>query len=81
MWEHPEHWGLIRARGKKVRRTPHPAIVTMRENTDHIRVLLYSYYTTIAGWGVLRYRGLRREFSEHKIVIFGGVQMETLNFE
>ena len=33
--------------------TPHPAIVTIRENMDYIRVLLYSYYATIAGWGVL----------------------------
>ena len=23
------------------------------DNEDYIRVLLYSYYTTIAGWGVL----------------------------
>ena len=36
-----------------VRRTPHPVIVTRRDNKDDIRVLLYSYYTTIAGWGVL----------------------------
>ena len=29
----------------------------VRDNRDHIRVLLYSYYTTITGWGVLlRYR-------------------------
>ena len=31
----------------------HPVIVTIRDNRDYIRVLLYSYYTTIAGWGVL----------------------------
>ena len=31
--------------------TPHPAIVTIRDNRDYIRVLLYSYYTTITGWG------------------------------
>ena len=36
-----------------LRRTPHPVIVTIRENRDYIRVLLYSYYTTITGWGVL----------------------------
>ena len=24
----------------------------MRDNDDYIRVLLYSYYTTITGWGV-----------------------------
>ena len=33
------------------------------DNKDYIRVLLSSYYTTIAGWGVLLrlrvYKGLR----------------------
>ena len=34
--------------------TPHPVMVTIRDNRDYIRVLLYSYYyTTITGWGVL----------------------------
>ena len=33
--------------------TPQPVIVTIRNNRDYIRVLLYSYYTTITGWGVL----------------------------
>ena len=32
---------------------PHPVIVTIRDNRDYIRVLLYSYYTTVTGWGVL----------------------------
>ena len=36
-----------------VRWTPHPVIVTIMDNKDHIRVLLYSYCTTITGWGVL----------------------------
>ena len=31
------------------RRTPHPVIVTIRDNKDYTRVLLYSYYTTITG--------------------------------
>ena len=37
--------------------TPHPVIVTIKDNEDYIRVLLYSNYTTITGWGgvVLRY--------------------------
>ena len=35
-----------------VRRTPHPVIVTIRDTSNYIRVLLYSYYTTITGWGV-----------------------------
>ena len=30
---------------------PHPAIVTIRDNREYIRVLLYSYYTTTTGWG------------------------------
>ena len=29
---------------------PHPVIVTIGDNRDYIRVLLYSYYTTITGW-------------------------------
>ena len=36
-----------------LRRTPHPVIVTIWDNKDHISVLLYSSYTTITGWGVL----------------------------
>ena len=32
---------------------PHPVIVTIRDNKDSIRVLLYSAYTTITVWGVL----------------------------
>ena len=31
---------------------PHPVIVTIRDTSNYIRVLLYSYYTTITGWGV-----------------------------
>ena len=34
-----------------IRWTPHPVIVTIGDNRDYIRVLLYSHYTTIAGWG------------------------------
>ena len=33
--------------------TPRPVIVTIMDNRDYIRVLLYFYYTTITGWGVL----------------------------
>ena len=36
-----------------IRWTPHPVMVTTRDNRDYIRVLLYSYHTTITGWGVL----------------------------
>ena len=42
-----------RSRQEYPRWTPHPVIVTIRDNRDYIRVLLYSYYTTITGWGVL----------------------------
>ena len=39
--------------------TPHPVIVTIMDNKDYITVLLYSYYTTNTGWGVLpRYHRL-----------------------
>ena len=43
----------FRARTLFLRRTPHPAMVTIKENRDYNRVLLYSFYTTITGWGVL----------------------------
>ena len=43
----------LRAWGLGVRWTHHPVIVTIMDNKDYIRVLLYSYYTTITGWGVL----------------------------
>ena len=33
-----------------VRRTPHPVIVSIRDNEDYFMVVLYSYYTTITGW-------------------------------
>ena len=35
----------------RVRWTPHPVIVTIGDHRDYIRVLIYSYYTTITGWG------------------------------
>ena len=34
-----------------LRWTPHPVIVATRDSKDNIRVLLYSYYTTVTGWG------------------------------
>ena len=36
-----------------LRRTPHPVIVPIKDNKGYIRVLFYSYYATITGWGVL----------------------------
>ena len=36
-----------------LRRTPHPVIVTIRDSSNYIWVLLYSYYTTLTEWGVL----------------------------
>ena len=44
---------VLGSRGVFVRWTPHPVIVTISHSKDYIRVLLYSYYTTITGWGVL----------------------------
>ena len=38
--------------------TPHPVIETIGDYRDYTRVLLYSYYTTITGWGVLLYYNL-----------------------
>ena len=35
---------------------PHPVIVSIRDNQDYIRVLLYSYCTTIKGWGSVTIR-------------------------
>ena len=49
-------WGYRGSTGDpiiSVRWTPHPEMVTIRDNKDYIRVLLYSYYATITGWGVL----------------------------
>ena len=39
--------------GFRVWRTPHLAVVAIGDNQDYIKVLSYSYYTTITGWGVL----------------------------
>ena len=51
----PENVRLTaRLKGTDIRWTPHPVIVTIMDYKDHIRVLLYSYYTMITGWGVLR---------------------------
>ena len=36
-----------------LRWTPHPVIVAIRDNMGYIKVLLFSYYTTITGWRVL----------------------------
>ena len=46
-------WRIRGAKYVDFRWSPHPVIVTIRDNKDYIRVLLYSYYTTITGWGVL----------------------------
>ena len=45
--------GVKATKNIDLRWTPRPVIVTIRDNKDHIQVLLYSYYTTITGWGVL----------------------------
>ena len=47
---------------------PHPVIVAIRDNKDDIKVLLYSYYTTITGWGVLlsNHKSYIQQRLEHK---------------
>ena len=47
------HFKIKLGSSMSLRWTPHPVIVTIRENRDYIRVLLYSYYTTITGRGIL----------------------------
>ena len=49
---------LRKPEGEWLRWTPHPVILTIRDNRDYIRVLLYSYSTTITGRGVLLRNGL-----------------------
>ena len=53
-------WRLLKVRNfggpfgvYRLGRPPHPVIVTIGDNRDYIRLLLYSYYTTITGWGFL----------------------------
>ena len=60
LWEAPQILALpsgeminMNLSNVDLRWTPHPVIVTIRDNRDYIRVLLNSYYTTITGWGVL----------------------------
>ena len=41
--------------------TPHPVIVTIEDNKDYVRVLLYSYYRvgvllTLMTWGIAKLR-------------------------
>ena len=34
-----------------IRLGPHPLIVTTRDKGNYIKILIYSWYTTISGWG------------------------------
>ena len=43
-------------------------MVTIGDNRDYIRVLLYSYYTTITGWGVLLIYTLRVQVHNNHIL-------------
>ena len=43
----------VRAKTVWIRWTPHSVIVTLKDNGDYIRVLLYSRDTTITGWKLL----------------------------
>ena len=42
-----EGWNLRAESRRLLRWIPHPVIVTIMDNKDYIRVLLYSYYTTL----------------------------------
>ena len=65
-----------------LRWTPYPVIVTIRVNKDYIRVLLYSYYTTITGWGVLlndTNQQLGPRASDEHVTSMASHYLETLN--
>ena len=60
-------------------------VVAVRDNKDYIRVLVYSYCTTLTGWGVLPiytihvHKGLRREkHLSHCLNSLRGVIQEIL---
>ena len=59
------------------RRTPHPAIVTIRDNKDYMRVLFYSYYTAITAWGVLLTHRCIRTSEEPPLLIRRALDEET----
>ena len=44
-------------------------IIEMRDDKDYVRVLLYSYYTTITGWLVLL-KGSRRALQRREAELF-----------
>ena len=44
---------------KGVRWSPHPVIVTIKDNKDHIRVLLFSHSVSLTGQGVLQRDGVK----------------------
>ena len=46
-------WVTVRVKVSNAPFIHYPVIVTIGDNRDYIGVLLYSYYTTITGWGVL----------------------------
>ena len=61
---------------------PHPVIVTIKVNKDYIRVLLYSSYTTITGWGVLlndTNQQLGPRASEKHVTSMASHYLKTLN--
>ena len=51
IWGGSRNCELLGTLGIHIGWTPHHVIVAIKENKDYIRVLLYSYYTTITGWG------------------------------
>ena len=56
--------------------TPHPCmIVTTRDDRDDVRVLLYSQYTTITGWGP--HKLLYRPTGDLRPQIFAALRSES----
>ena len=59
-----------------LRWTPHPVKVTIGDNRDYIRVLMYSYYTAITGWGVLLRHTVEKDQSQ-SYLLWGFQELEV----
>ena len=49
---HTPYLAPLNCRSVRLKEDPHPVIVTIRDTSNYIRVLLYSPYITITRWGV-----------------------------
>ena len=54
---------------------PHPLVRTIRDNKDSLRVLSYSYYTAITGWGYFGAWFHIVWLSEERFVTFSSVDI------